>query len=168
MIKNYDEINILPNTLVIMDLDETIIQFRGINETWWQYYKRTKGELLAYREWLKHISKTLPELLDSIEFSRLMNRIQQTNSRMVILTARSIKLCELTLQQLTHCNIHLPLEDIYFSDKKGKITHDLKKRYAYSNIVFVDDKKNNIDDVTLWNPEVTCYHIRHKNINITP
>ena len=167
MIQNYDEIIILPNTLVIMDLDETIIQFRGINETWWQYYNRTKGELLTYREWLKHISKTLPEMLDSIEFSRLVHRIQNTNSKMVILTARSIKLCELTLQQLSYCNIHLPLEDIYFSDKKGKIAHDLKKRYTYSNIVFVDDKKENIDDVQLWNPEITCYHIKHKNINVS-
>ena len=167
MIQNYDEIIILPNTLVIMDLDETIIQFRGIHETWWQYYKRHKGDLLTYREWLKHISKTLPEMLDSIEFTRFMNIIQKTNSRMVILTARSIKLCELTLQQLTYCNIHLPLDDIYFSEKKGKVTHDLKKKYAYSNIVFVDDKKENIDDVKLWNPEVTCYHIRHKNINVS-
>jgi hypothetical protein len=166
MIQNYDEIIIQPNTLVVMDLDETIIQFKGMYETWWEDYKRNNSDIFVYREWVKHISSTLPDLLDSVEFSRLMNRIKKTNSRMIVLTARNLKLCELTLQQLTYCNIHLPLDDIYFSDKKGKTLHSLKRKYSYSNIVFVDDKKKNIDDVALWNPEVNCYHIRHKNINV--
>jgi len=168
MIQNYDEIFIQPNTLVIMDLDETIIQFKGIYETWWEDYKRNNSDLFVYRQWIKHISSTLPDLLDKNEFLRLMNRINKTNSKMIILTARNMKLCELTLQQLSYCDIHLPLEDIYFSDKKGKTTHSLKRRYSYSNIVFVDDKKKNIDDVKMWNPEVNCYHIRHKNINVYP
>ena len=168
MIKNYHEIVIQSNTLVVLDFDETIIQFKGMYETWWEDYKRNNSYIFVYREWLKLISSTLPNLLDSVEFARLMNRIQLTNSKLVILTARNVKLCELTLQQLTYCNIHLPLEDIYFSDKKGKTMNSLKRRYSYSNIVFVDDKKKNIDDVKLWNPEVNCYHIIHKNINVYP
>ena len=42
-IKNYDEIIISPNTLVIMDIDDTIIKFKSMNKTWWkdinEYYK---------------------------------------------------------------------------------------------------------------------------------
>ena len=164
-IRNYDEIEILPDSLVIMDLDETLIQFDGMYDKWWGDNLRHATELEVYRRWIQLISFTMPSMLDQYEFDKLVRRIERSHSRLVILTARSAKLCEITLQQLVYCNIILPLDDIYFSDKKGKMAHSIKRRYTYSNVIFVDDKKSNIRDVKIWIPDAICYHIKHTNIN---
>jgi hypothetical protein len=164
-IHNYDEIDVLPDSLVILDLDETLIQFDGMYEKWWEDNLIHSTELEVYRRWIQLISFTMPTMLDQFEFNNLIRRIERTNSRMVILTARSAKLCEITLQQLVYCNIILPLDDIYFSDKKGKMAHSIQRRYTYSNVIFVDDKKSNIRDVKIWIPGAICYHIKHININ---
>jgi len=164
-IRNYDEIDILPDSLVILDLDETIIHFEGMYDKWWMDNLVHSTELEVYRRWVQIISFNMPTMLDNYEFNNLMRRIQRTNSRMVILTARSSKLCEITLQQLVYCNIILPLDDIYFSDKKGKTAHAIKRKYTYSNVIFVDDKRSNIKDVKIWIPDAICYHIKHSNIN---
>ena len=164
-IRNYDEIEVLPDSLVILDLDETLIQFDGMYDKWWEDNLIHSNELEVYRRWIQLISFTMPHMLDSYEFNNLLRRIKQTNSRMVILTARSAKLCEITLQQLVYCNIIIPLDDIYFSDKKGRIAHSIRRRYTYSNLIFVDDRKSNIRDVKIWIPDAICYHIRHTNLN---
>jgi hypothetical protein len=148
-----------------MDLDETIIHFDGMYDTWWNDELKYLTELEVYRKWIQLISFNMPTMLDQYEFNNLLRRIEQTNSRMVILTARSSKLCEITLQQLVYCNIILPLDDIYFSVKKGKTAHSIKRKYTYSNVIFVDDKKSNIKDVQIWIPDAICYRIKHTNIN---
>jgi len=164
-IRNYDEINVLPHSLVIMDLDETLIQFEGMYDSWWKDNLKYANETEVYRKWLQLISFTMPSMLDQYEFDNLVKRIERSNSRLVLLTARSAKLCEITLQQLVYCNIILPLDDIYFSDKKGKTAHSIKRKYTYSNVIFIDDKKANIRDVKIWIPDAICYHIKHSNIN---
>jgi hypothetical protein len=147
-----------------MDLDDTLIHFEGMNGTWWDDNLKFSNELEVYRRWVQLISFTIPSILDKYEFQHLMRRIERSNSRLVILTARSSKLCEITLQQLVYCNIILPLDDIYFSEKKGRMAHGIKRRYTYENVIFVDDKKSNIKDVKLWIPDAICYHIKHINI----
>jgi phosphoglycolate phosphatase-like HAD superfamily hydrolase len=164
-IRNYDEIEVLPDSLVILDLDETIIQFDGMYDKWWEDNLKYANDLEVYRRWVQLISFTMPSMLDEYEFNQLIRRIRQTNSRLVILTARNAKLCEVTLQQLVYCNIIIPLDDIYFSDKKGRMAHSIKRRYTYSNVIFVDDRKANIKDVKIWIPDAICYHIRHTNLN---
>jgi len=164
-IRNYDEIEVLPDSLVILDLDETLIQFDGMYDKWWEDNLIHSNELEVYRRWIQLISFTMPTMLDPYEFNNLLRRIKLTNSRMVILTARSAKLCEITLQQLVYCNIIIPLDDIYFSDKKGRMAHSIRRRYTYSNLIFVDDRKSNLRDVKIWIPDAICYHIRHTNLN---
>ena len=164
-IRNYDEIEVLPDSLVILDLDETLIQFDGMYDKWWEDNLIHSNELEVYRRWIQLISFTMPTMLDPYEFNNLLRRIKLTNSRMVILTARSAKLCEITLQQLVYCNIIIPLDDIYFSDKKGRMAHSIRRRYTYSKLIFVDDRKSNLRDVKIWIPDAICYHIRHTNLN---
>ena len=164
-IRNYDEIDVLPDSLVIMDLDETLIHFDDMYDKWWDDNLKYANELEVYRRWVQLISFNVPVMLDVYEFNNLLIRIRRTNSRLVILTARSPKLCEITLQQLVYCNIILPLDDIYFSSNKGRMAHSIKRKYTYTNIIFVDDKKSNIADVKIWLPDTICYHIKHTNLN---
>jgi hypothetical protein len=164
-IRNYDEIEVLPFSLVIMELDETLIHFDEMYDKWWKDNLKHATQIEVYRRWIKLISYNMPSMLDQYEFDNLLRRIERSKSRLVILTSRSSKLCEITLQQLVYCNIILPLDDVYFSDKKGKIAHSIKRKYTYSNIIFVDNKKSNIRDVKIWIPDAICYHIKHTNIN---
>ena len=71
MIRNYDEIDILQNSLVILDIDETIITYSPITPTWWNDMKKLYTDDHAYNEWVHIISKHIPYLLDEPEFFKL-------------------------------------------------------------------------------------------------
>ena len=99
MIRNYDEINILNNSLVCIDLDETIIFFPGINQTWWENTKKAynlKNDMtsdeMAYRDWIDIIHNNIPKMLDELQFNKLMERVKNTGSKIVIITARNSRL----------------------------------------------------------------------------
>jgi hypothetical protein len=99
MISNYDKINVLNNSLVCIDLDETIIRFPGINQSWWENRKRAydliddlTSDQMAYKDWLDIIHSNTPKMLDEIQFNQLMERVINTRSKIVIITARNIKL----------------------------------------------------------------------------
>ena len=164
MIYNYDTIIVKHNTLVILDIDETIIFFDEINLDWWNKMKNTYNDDYAYNSWVDIITHHKPKLLDKIEFFKLMDRIKQSNSKLILLTARNKKVANLTYQQLIHCEIPIDKQDIYFSEQKGLTTHELMQKYNYDNVIFVDDKIENINDVKEWNPEVKCYHMKHINL----
>ena len=48
---------------------------------------------------------------------------------------------------------------VYFSSEKGKALKEIidNSEKKYEEIVFVDDKDYNIDDVLTVNPETNCY-----------
>ena len=162
MIYNYNEINVLPNSLVILDIDETIFSFSQLTPTWWDDMKKTHDDAYAYLEWVKIISFNLPQMLNSIDFFILMNEITYTNSKLILLTARNVKLREITCQQLTYCKIPIDPKDIWFSDKKGLTVHNMIRQYKMKHTIFVDDRLKNVDDVKRWNPKVDCYHFQNK------
>ena len=79
MISNYDEIKVLNKSLVCIDLDETIIHFPGINQTWWENTKKAynlindlTSDEMAYKDWLNIISLNTPKMLDEIQFNKLI------------------------------------------------------------------------------------------------
>jgi len=161
MIKNYDEIQVLNDSLIILDLDETIIHFKPITSTWWNDTKKILNDANSYKQWLNIISSYMPYLLDENEFLNLLQRIEQSNSILIILTARDKSLCHLTMHQIVYCNIPILPTNIYFSDKKGMTVYELKRVYKKTNVIFVDDKLHNVNDVKKWNPTSICYHIQH-------
>ena len=169
MIHNYDEISILDNSLVFLDLDETIIRFPFINSNWWD--KTIKAyELIdintaderAYKDWQHIITTYNPIILDEHQFSLLINRIVKTNSKIIILTARDEKLKDITKKHLNKCKIFI--NDIFFSKNKGNTIEIIKQNHKYKNIIFVDDNIKYINDVKKINPEVITYHIKHKKL----
>ena len=168
MICNYDEIIVLNNTLVCIDLDETIIHFPNVNQTWWEKTKKmynllndTTSDEMVYRDWISIIYNNIPTLLDEKQFNNLMERVKNTRSKLVIITARNIKLEEITHKHLMECNINI--SDIYFSNKKGDIVNQIKRLHN-GPIIFIDDLIKNINDVKNINPEVITYHMKHINL----
>ena len=168
MISNYDEIILLNKSLVCIDLDETIIHFHGINQTWWKNRKKAysliddlTSDEMAYKDWLDVIHNNTPKMLDEIQFNNLMERVKNTGSKIVIITARNHKLEKLTDKHLLDCNIRI--SDIYYSHKKGNVVNQIKRLHN-GPIIFIDDVIDNINDVKNINPEVTTYHMKHINL----
>jgi hypothetical protein len=168
MISNYDEIIVLNKSLVCIDLDETIIHFPGINQSWWENRKKAydliddlTSDQMAYKDWLNIIHTNTPKMLDEIQFNKLMERVKITGSKIVIITARNNRLEELTIKHLLDCNINI--SDVFYSNKKGDMVNQIKRLHN-GPIIFIDDIIRNINDVKNINPEVTTYHMKHINL----
>jgi hypothetical protein len=168
MISNYDEIVVLNKSLVCIDLDETIIYFPGVNQSWWENRKKAynlindlTSDEMAYKDWLEIIHNNTPKMLDEIQFIHLLERVKNTGSKIVIITARNNKLEKLTIRHLLDCNINIC--DIYYSYKKGDIVNQIKRLHN-GPIIFIDDIIRNINDVKNINPEVITYHMKHINL----
>jgi hypothetical protein len=173
-IKNYDEIQMNENSLIIMDIDNTIIKFEKLHKNWWKENEPNLLDILE--EWLKIIKEEQPIMLDEIEFINLLNKINQTKSELIFVTAREENLSELTYNQLTNCGLSIEREQIYYSYPKGKKILEIcqtknqnqnKNKQNNQNIIFVDDQLYNIEDVQkyLIDYNVTYYLIEHKNLH---
>jgi hypothetical protein len=167
-IKNYYEIDIPNNSLVILDLDETIIRFPYITKHWWENTKKAyelidikTADSRAYSDWFYIVNTYNPRLLDITEFNNLLMRIKETDSNFIIVTARNIQLKELTQKHLEEINIRC---DVYYSLDKGVMINAIKQNYIYNHIIFVDDNPKYIKQVEELNPEIFTYHIKHENL----
>lgn len=171
-IKNYDEINVEPNTLVILDIDNTLIKFNSMGKTWWKdriehYKQHTDAETankLVYDDWEVTLNIEIPEPLDCDKYQDLLERIKMTNSKLMLLTARDINLKDITINQLNDCGIQI--KDVHHSYPKGKKVKELYEQYKYDNIIFVDDHLDNVEDVELEMKEynIECYLLDHENL----
>uniref|UniRef100_A0A6C0JLX0 FCP1 homology domain-containing protein n=1 Tax=viral metagenome TaxID=1070528 RepID=A0A6C0JLX0_9ZZZZ len=168
-ITNYDQIVVQDDTLLVMDFDETIIHYPYINSNWWgdtsaEYAKKDPetAEKNTYNDWMDIIIKHKARMLDEEEFSKLLLLVKNTNSTIVIVTARHNRLTRLTYNELNDCGIYNNIEEVYFSNKKGLTVKKIK--HNHKHIVFVDDKLSNINDVKYYNPSATVYHMNHINL----
>jgi 2-hydroxy-3-keto-5-methylthiopentenyl-1-phosphate phosphatase len=157
-IKSFTQIIVIPNSLVVLDIDETVIKYDSINQKWWRtnfdalyddHKDHDKADKLVLDRWLNHIHKNLPEHTDTTGFDWLLNQIKINNSDLIFLTARTGDLKAITEHHLSHLKIHNT--EIYFSEgrNKGVVLNEILQR-DYPNkdqIIFADDMEYNLDDV---------------------
>lgn len=174
-IRNYDEIIIYSNSLVILDIDDTIIKFNNISKRWWSdinyqyslYYDKNVAYNLAFNKWKSIVENEKPILLDEVLFFDLINRINMSNSILLLLTARDDNLKELTIKNIKDCKININPNNIYFDYKKGNKIKELINIYPDRHVIFVDDVIDNVIDVEniMSDSIITCYLINHINAN---
>lgn len=171
-IKNYDEIEILPNSIIMIDIDNTIIKFGKLYKNWWK-----DNEPNALEGWLKIIKEEKPEILDENEFTKLLNEVKNTNSEIIYITARDEELRELTNKHLIDCGILTT--EIYHAYPKGKKIIEIYKEKSRTkqiqNIIFIDDQYYNIEDAEIYLSkyleysnsivQVKYYLMNHQNLN---
>jgi hypothetical protein len=157
-ISSYDDIIINQNTLVVFDIDDTILKFKEIDSNWWDHtfnnymkyeYDKSKAIDLTIYKWAKTINLAIPRMIDSDKFNNMINRIKLSNSHLILLTARKSYMKDMTIRHLAKCNIKIANDEVYHSEKKGQKLYKLiKNTYnKYQNIIFVDDLHSNIDNV---------------------
>lgn len=154
-ISKFHQIKIIPNSIVIFDIDDTLIKFNNVNRQWWsnkvnQYHNDikdySKSNKMALRDWIEIIKSQEPLLVDE-NVGEFMNQLKLHNCEIVLLTARNKILHDLTLQHLSKLN--LKFEKVLFSEEKGnELCNLMAKHYSnHSNIIIVDDIENNLLDM---------------------
>jgi hypothetical protein len=149
-----------PNTLVVLDIDDTIMSFTTINKKWWNdtyntYLLHYKDTEKAYKKseklWIKYISRSNPNLLDEINFINFLEKISENNCELIFLTARNKKISKLTMTQLSYCRINIESSKVFFSRNKGvELKNIVEQTYPnIKDIIFVDDLEENLVKVQL-------------------
>jgi hypothetical protein len=175
-INSFSQVKIKPKSLVVLDIDDTILNFPSIRKGWWtdtfnNYYEQEqdydRAEELALNDWVNIIANDKAQLLDPINFETFLNKIREQNCELILLTARNDKLRELTKKHLADCKLDIPHNKIYHNRNKGKKLLELVKN-VYNNvsqIIFVDDLESNLNDVEdtflSYSYDIVLYHINH-------
>jgi hypothetical protein len=182
MIKNINSFSqidsIKPNSLVVLDIDDTIMKFQHVDTEWWDKiynqllptYKEntyTQVELL----WTDYVSNNKPVVQDKENLYKFLDTITIRNCQLILLTARDKSISLLTTKHLKECGIDMHWSRIFYSRNKGS-----ELKYIVStifpeiqNIIFVDDLIENLIDIqTVFNTvelskyNLELYKIKHK------
>lgn len=159
IIHSFNKIKILPNSLIFIDLNKTLISYLPTSKNDILLKKYIKGKLTR-KEYLEIITTHKPYILDKNNFNDFMNKIKKTNSKIIILT--SIKEGIKSKISKTVKDAKIPIKNIIYSKIKGQTIKNIKSKYKYDNIVFIDDSLKKIKSVEELNPEVITYRIKHK------
>jgi hypothetical protein len=180
-IKNYDEIEIKKKSLLVLDIDETIIKFPNINQKWWddnyddhyKFYDMDKARKIVLNKWIEIIESINPQMLDEQKFNDLINTANKFKCQIIFLTARIQELKSVTEKNLISCNINYN-NNIYYSKNKGDAILDFIKNKLdedIDNIIFVDDVLYNINCVNdVFNEDIKnkyklqLYLMDHENL----
>jgi hypothetical protein len=172
-INSFSEINtIKPETLLVLDIDDTVMSFPDISKKWWSetYHKfinENYNKENAYNKtnslWIDYIIKSKPILNDEKNFLNLLEQISINKCDLIFLTARDNSLSELTVKQLNECNLNVNPMKIFYSKYKGnELEYIIKIIYPnIKNIIFVDDLLDNLKDVAYKfnNPKLFKYNL---------
>lgn len=153
-INSFNQIRIITKSLIVLDIDETIMAFPNITKIWWKdtfdknfanTSNKKLAESLTIEDWKNHVSQNNPYLLDENQFNKFMKKINQTNCELVLLTARNKKITDLTHKHLYHCNIDINRNNVFHNENKGEALANIINMYPeINNIIFVDDFEKNL------------------------
>ncbi len=175
-INSFNQVKTEPNSLIVFDIDETIMSFEDINEGWWKrtfdkFYTHTQdydlADELSLNQWVTYILNSKPKLLDEVNFINLVKFAKESGCSIIMLTARRKFLFDITLSHLTHCNIDIDSDSIYFNKNKGtELLNIVTNKYQnISNIIFIDDIESNLMDVAETFEPYTQYTLNLYKIN---
>lgn len=156
-ITKFNQINLIKNSLVVLDIDETIIKFDNINKAWWsdtfdKHYSITKNHDCAHNlsldDWISHITINRPKLVDEGIYDWI-NLIDKHNCDLIFLTARNKNLKDITHSHLNIVNLSCNKDKVYFNQEKGdELFSIVNAQYSdKKNIIVVDDVEINLIDI---------------------
>lgn len=175
-IKSFREVEIEENTLVICDIDDTILKYKITYEECYKIMKKDwKNEYfendedkeefirkttLGYFEMYKKIHHKKIDHTDKDGFEDMLEKMDSL-SNLCFLTARSETSNKFTNEQMNILGIDVSKYNIYYTNNtisKGDfILNYVKEVKDYKNIVFIDDYLTNIESVKEKISEVKCY-----------
>jgi hypothetical protein len=176
IINSFSQIYLSSKTLIICDIDDTLLYFPNIHpfsyDNLMKYYislnnDETKAHEMTinYINWLYKIST--PFHTDMYGFYDILNRLNNfPQSNICFLTARSgnYENREFTKNNFTSIGLDYYKFDVHYSSNipKGEYIKNNINISNYDNIIFIDDKEFNIQNVNLYfGSRIKCYKFEH-------
>ena len=167
IVSSFVDVKIQPETLVLCDIDETLLKFETIDRTWWKtgfekHYQKTQdyeiADVLILEEWKNVVMETDPTHTDLEGFKIMLDRIHKTKSQLLFVTARSADLKEVTKEHFK--TLGVSSDEIYFcgTASKGEVIQQSIELDKHKHVVFIDDHISNIEAVQdVFGSRITCY-----------
>jgi predicted secreted acid phosphatase len=141
-ISSFEEIDISPDekTLVLCDIDETLLRFQTIHKNWW-------SDEVTHEDWSKVVENEDPIHTDKSGFENMIEKLETRGGKLVFITARESRMRDMTLRHLLHLDVKS--RDVYFCghSSKGMFIKNKKLIKGYDKIIFIDDLNWNLDSV---------------------
>lgn len=166
-ISDFNEIKINENysTLVLCDIDDTVIKYNCIDENWWNTQDATvEMKYKKLKEWESYIKECDPEFTCNNFLKFYKNVKNNDDSDIIFITARAKH-----MEYFTHK--HLDLLDIPKNNLVYHLDHNPKGHFIYKNInfskykeiIFIDNDIENINSVNDFFGEKIKYYLFEKN-----
>lgn len=145
----------IPNkSLVLLDIDDTVLHLAGLGKRWWHttqslYYEQegcsTAARSRTLADWIARVHAAAPSLLDPEATCTFLHTLQSTQSTLVFLTARNADLRDITATQLSACGLGgFP---VLHAEAKGAAALEECRTRGARSVVFIDDMEKNVADV---------------------
>lgn len=168
IINNFNDIEIELKTLIICDIDDTILKYnKDLN-----YFINLNNQTIDNIELSKlkaqddyefyQIDKYYDDIshTDLEGFYNMIEKINKVNGNIVFLTARHKTSDIFTRKQLDIININYNEFEIHYTGNlipKGEYINKYINLRYYDKIIFIDDQNYNLYSVNEINPDIKCY-----------
>jgi hypothetical protein len=176
-IKSFSEIQLKRGSLVVLDIDDTLLTYANLSQKWWQdeinkNYLDTMDYAMAKKravqEWKRLMMNSSPISLDTHNRDAFIQNLYKLGCELIFLTARDDDLAEITRSNLRDLNIY-DGQMIYFDENKGRKIVEIMTIYnKYDNIIVVDDLIQNLLSIqesvqnNASEKHFQLYHINHE------
>ena len=174
-INTFDDVILFSeNTLVICDIDDTILHYPDCMEKCMQKLQKMYPNM-TYDFYLRSLENLIyqykydetPVHTDPDGFNNLLNRIKKTNGNLIFLTARTKSYEEKTVEHFDNIGLVYDEYEVHYTDNiitKGQyIEKYLMDHIQKANqVIFIDDYDIYIQSVLDVFPRIKCYHFKCK------
>lgn len=164
-INSFNEINLHNlKTLIICDIDDTLLFQKKVCNYQNKIFvslKRNNND-----EWTKKNLSLKITHTDPIGFNLLLNKIKQTNSKLIFLTSRSIYIQNITKNDFTQIGLNYDNYKIYYTSGlilKGEYIKKYIDINKYEQIIFIDNDIHELNSIFTYLNNVKCYQFVNNN-----
>ena len=156
VINSYSAITLVARSLVVFDIDDTVVNFPQYDMNWWNAKKAMYEKIMnkedadraTLHEWRAAVHHVDPQPIDKDGFLQFYAQAKAAGCDVIFLTARSKKLKEVTHRHLKNSLMECAEDHVFFAEDKGPaLTSIIKQRRPYPHVIFVDDLVKNHESV---------------------
>lgn len=158
VICSFKDIVLQDRSLIICDIDDTILDYGEKIEDYWKSKIDDPGFLIWH-----DIVKSISPSLTNNDFHEFLSHIKDTNSEIHLVTHRSKNFIDITLLHLSIFGIEGIKIHFLGGNSKGKYSID-KFHVNDRHVVFIDDSENNHKDILNHIPHVKCFLFKKNSL----
>jgi hypothetical protein len=176
VINSYSAITLVARSLVVFDIDDTLVNFPQYDMNWWNAKKAMYEKIMnkedadraTLYEWRAAVQHVDPQPIDKDGFLQFYAQAKAAGCDVIFLTARSKKLKEVTHRHLKNSLMECEEDHVFFSENKGPALVSIlqQRQRSYPHVIFIDDLVKNHESVRAsldaFGVPVDTYHFQMK------